>query len=191
MKQNVDQSLASKHKRISKFMSLVLRHDPGRINLSLDNMGWADLDELMAGIRSKGMDIDREVLENVVRDNDKQRFVISDDGQKIRANQGHSIEIDLDLKPVEPPAFLYHGTVAKFLAYINTDGLKKMSRQHVHLSEDRSTAVKVASRRGLPIILSVCSGKMHKDGYVFYQSLNGVWLTDKVPVEFIDFKKAQ
>lgn len=130
-----------------------------------------------------------EELEHVVATNNKKRFSFNDDKTKIRANQGHSLKnINLEFENTTPPDFLYHGTVAKFMDAIHATGLQKMSRQHVHLSKDIDTAIKVGSRRGKPIILSVRAGEMHKNGYEFYCSANGVWLTDVVPVEFIDFK---
>ncbi|MEM9678900.1 MAG: RNA 2'-phosphotransferase [Bacteroidota bacterium] len=176
-------------KRISKFMSLVLRHQPEYINLELDNNGWANVEALIAKSRSKNLVFDKDDLIEVVETNDKQRFSFNEDRTKIRANQGHSVKtIDLELKAMTPPKFLYHGTVDKFMASIRKNGLQKMSRQHVHLSKDRETAIKVGSRRGQPIILSVRAKAMEDSDYTFYRSENGVWLTDHVPAEFIDFK---
>jgi len=169
-------------------MSLVLRHQPEYINLQLDENGWAQVDDLITGINKKGVRLDRPLLEEVVKQNDKQRFIISDDGLRIRANQGHSINIDLALTPVEPPAFLFHGTVSKFMNAIKKEGLLKMTRQHVHLSEEMETAVNVGGRRGKPIVLTVRTGEMHKDGVEFFQSKNGVWLTDHVAPNYIDFE---
>ena len=127
-----------------------------------------------------------EDLEEVVETNDKKRFTFNDDLTKIRASQGHSIKVDLELKEIKPPEFLYHGTVSKFMVLIKEQGLKKMSRNHVHLSENRETAMKVGSRRGQAIILSVRSGEMYRKGVKFYQSKNEVWLTNEVPNEFIE-----
>ena len=175
-------------KRISKFLSLLLRHNPGKINLSLDANGWANIDELIKKSQ-KHVKFSMIDLEYVVTNNDKQRFAFNEDKTKIRANQGHSLKnINLELQSIAPPPFLYHGTVAKFMANIRETGLQKMSRQHVHLSKDVETAIKVGSRRGKPIILSIRTGEMHTKGYNFYRSENGVWLTDNVPTEFIDFK---
>lgn len=172
--------------RTSKFLSLVLRHHPERIGLSLDPNGWVDIDELLEAARRAGARLDRELLERVVRENDKRRFTISDDGMRIRANQGHSVEVDLELQPVEPPELLYHGTVARFLTSIRSHGLRRGSRQHVHLSPDQRTATTVGRRRGEPIVLTVRAGEMHRMGMLFYRSANGVWLTDGVPARFID-----
>ncbi|WP_090100256.1 RNA 2'-phosphotransferase [Chitinophaga sp. CF118] len=174
-----------KHKKnISKFLSLILRHSPETIHLQLDPNGWADVDEL---IQKSSLRFTSEELEEVVETNDKQRFAFNADHTRIRASQGHSIDINLDLQPQQPPEFLYHGTVAKFLASIQKEGLQKMSRQHLHLSHDRQTAEKVGSRRGSPVILNIKSGQMHRDGILFYLSDNGVWLTDQVSPQYIDF----
>lgn len=169
-------------------MSLILRHNPGVIHASLDQNGWLSVDELIQGIRKKGLDIDREILDEVVKNNNKQRFSFDESGEKIRANQGHSVQVDVELKEASPPDFLFHGTVDKFMAAIRKEGLKKMNRQHVHLSKDRETAINVGGRRGKPIILTVRSGDMSRAGIVFYLSENGVWLTDQVPSEYIEWK---
>lgn len=174
-------------KGISKLLSLVLRHAPETIKLQLDENGWAMVSELIAQCNKYGKKLDRELLSYIVENNDKKRFVFNEDQTKIRANQGHSIEVELNLKEVEPLAYLYHGTVAKSLQSIGAEGLKKMSRQHVHLSSDKETAIKVGSRRGLPHILTVKSGEMFKDGFKFYLSENKVWLTDEVPPKYIVF----
>lgn len=175
-------------KRISKLLSLVLRHAPEKIDLTLDKNGWASVDELLQQCNTFNYQIDQDLLRLVVDTNDKKRFIFNEDHTKIRANQGHSIQVDLNLNEQEPPLFLYHGTVAKFMENIKTEGLKKMNRQHVHLSDQLATANKVGSRRGKPIILSIRSKAMHEDGFVFYQSENGVWLTDQVPCKYIEFK---
>ncbi|AWM13530.1 RNA 2'-phosphotransferase [Flavobacterium sediminis] len=174
-------------KEISKFLSLILRHAPQTIQLQLDENGWASVNELITKSNQFGKELDEEILDYVVKNNDKKRFVFNEDKTKIRASQGHSIEVELDLKEAHPEHFLYHGTVAKFLEAIQKEGLQKMSRQHVHLSRDKETATKVGSRRGKPIILSIDAPKMIADGYSFYLSENGVWLTDHVPVEYIKF----
>ncbi|WP_299135613.1 RNA 2'-phosphotransferase [uncultured Tenacibaculum sp.] len=176
-------------KRISKFLSLLLRHQPEKIGLQLDSNGWAPVEELLQKSRKHGVRFTIDELEGIVVNNDKKRFTFNDDKTKIRANQGHSLKtIDLELKPVQPPEFLYHGTVAKFMNAIHDKGLQKMSRQHVHLSTEIETAMKVGSRRGKPIILTVKSGEMQSEGYEFYLSENNVWLTDSVPSEFIVLK---
>ena len=174
-------------KDISKFLSLVLRHDPGKIGISLDENGWTDCRDLIASAGRHGIKFDYETLVEVVRSNDKQRFSLSDDGKHIRANQGHSVTVDLALEPQVPPAMLYHGTVTKFVESIRANGLCKGERHHVHLSADRVTASQVGERRGKPVILSIRATEMFAAGHSFYVSENGVWLTDAVPPEFIDF----
>ena len=169
------------HIRQSKFLSLILRHQPGKIGLSLDAGGWADIAELLAKSADYGVLISRDELEVVVAHNDKQRFIISADGNRIRANQGHSIAIDLGLTPLVPPRFLYHGTAVHFLGSILEHGLKKQKRHHVHLSGDKQTAMKVGQRHGEPVVLKILAGQMHQNGCIFFQSENGVWLTDHVP----------
>ena len=174
-------------RKISKFMSLVLRHRPEKIGLKLDENGWADVQELITK-----MNINLQELEYVVENNDKKRFAFNEDKTKIRANQGHSLKtVDLELKNIQPPNFLFHGTVGKFMSAIRDTGLLKMNRQHVHLSKDRETAIKVGSRRGKAIILSVRAGEMYEKGFEFYCSENGVWLTDHVPSEYIDFRTSK
>ncbi len=174
-------------KQISKFLSLILRHQPEKIGLTLDENGWAKVNDIL---EKSTLSFTNEELVEVVKTNDKQRFALNDDRTKIRANQGHSLKtVDLDLKPEIPPNFLYHGTVAKFMSEIRLQGLKKMRRQHVHLSVDRDTAAKVGSRRGKPVILAVRALDMHNKGQRFYKSENGVWLTEQVAPEFIHFKE--
>jgi len=174
-------------KGISKFLSFVLRHSPEIIGLSLDENGWANVDELLQKSSRDGKILTIEMLTHVVESNDKKRFSFNNDKTKIRASQGHSIEIELNLTAVSPPEHLYHGTVAKYLEDIKKQGLQKMSRQHVHLSKDKETAVKVGSRRGLAQILTVSAGEMHRAGFQFFLSDNGVWLTDSVPENYIAF----
>jgi putative RNA 2'-phosphotransferase len=171
--------------RTSKFLSLVLRHKPETIDLDLDENGWADLATLIKKVKNSGHDLDLDKLKYVVANNNKQRFAFDESGRKIRANQGHSIEIDLNLPPLTPPEILYHGTATKNLSSIFEKGLEKRNRQHVHLSPDEETAIKVGSRHGKPVMLQIKTGKMHSEGHVFYQSDNGVWLTDHVPAEYI------
>lgn len=172
--------------RHSKFLSLVLRHRPQKIGLELDNQGWADVDHLLARMAAHGRKINLSILQKVVAENDKQRFIFSEDGRRIRANQGHSIQVDLGYKPVEPPEFLYHGTAEHFLDSIRDQGLLKRRRHHVHLSQDRETAVKVGQRHGQPVVLIVQAGAMHAAGHQFFLSKNHVWLTDHVPPEFLE-----
>ena len=171
--------------KTSKFLSLILRHRPGRIGLSLDDNGWVSIQGLLDAANAKGYKITRTLLDEVVFTNDKQRFSYSHDGQMIRANQGHSVKIDLDLEPAAPPRTLYHGTVERFLDSMMTSGIQKMQRQHVHLSATIETAKNVGGRRGTPVVLQVDSGAMNHDGYTFYLSMNGVWLTDLVPWEYV------
>ena len=174
---------------ISKFLSLVLRHRPERIGLALDANGWANMDLLLnKAVQNANRIITREELLRVVASDDKQRYSISEDGLRIRANQGHSVKgIDLQLEPIEPPEELFHGTVAKYLDSIRKQGLRKRQRHHVHLSLDRDTAIKVGQRRGTAVVLLVRTSEMHAAGYRFFLSANGVWLTDHVPAEFLDF----
>ena len=171
--------------RISKFLALVLRHDPGRIGLDLDPEGWVHIDELLAAAGGAGMSISRAELEAVVRNNPKQRFTLDRAGNRIRANQGHSLEVDLGLTPIEPPRQLYHGTSRAALATILAEGLRPMGRRQVHLSADPETAVAVGRRHGRPAVLVVDSRRMHADGYRFYRSVNGVWLADHVPAAYL------
>jgi putative RNA 2'-phosphotransferase len=173
--------------RTSRFLSYVLRHRPETVGLELDEGGWVRVDELLAACRRHGRPISRAQLEAVVRSSDKQRFSFSRDGLRIRANQGHSVPIDLGLAPVAPPELLYHGTVARFLDAIRQEGLLRGKRHHVHLSADEPTARRVGRRRGAPVVLVVESGRMHRDGLTFYRSANGVWLTDAVPPEYLRF----
>ncbi|MBM4092838.1 MAG: RNA 2'-phosphotransferase [Planctomycetes bacterium] len=175
----------------SKFLSLVLRHHPEIIGISLDEQGWVEIDVLLAAANRSGRKLTRSLLDRVVRENDKQRFAISADGTKIRANQGHSIEVDLGLQPAQPPELLYHGTVARFLDAIRASGLQPGSRQYVHLSPDVETARKVGQRRGRPVILVVESGRMWQDGHAFYRAQNGVWLTDSVPAKYLQFDRCR
>ena len=171
----------------SKFMSLILRHKPETIGLTLDANGWADIDELLRLAKARGKALDRKVIEQVVADNDKQRFIISEDGSRIRANQGHSISIDLALTPREPPSVLFHGTATRFLDSIREQGLLHGNRQHVHLSLEQATAVNVGRRHGKPVILEVAAKRMREEGHIFFLSENGVWLTEHVPTLFIRF----
>lgn len=175
-----------KDKDISKFLSLVLRHKPETIGIQLDPNGWTEVDLLLEKLRKNSADMDFERLEQIVYTNDKQRFAFNADLTKIRANQGHSVNVDVELKPQLPPEFLYHGTVDKFLNGIRAEGIKKGSRLHVHLSKDIETANKVGSRRGKPVILTVRANEMAEAGHIFYLSENGVWLCDVVPPSFIE-----
>lgn len=168
-------------------MSLILRHSPETIGLQLDDHGWADVQELIGKAARRGQRFSMEELLIVVAENDKQRFALNEDNTRIRANQGHSVNVSLELETVTPPEYLYHGTVGKFMQAIRQEGLLKMSRHHVHLSEQQDTATAVGARRGQPVILTVHSGRMFRDGIVFFRSANNVWLTDHVPVKYIEF----
>lgn len=172
----------------SKFLSLILRHQPEVIGAKLDREGWLCIDELITQANAHGRALTLELLHEVVATNDKRRFALSDDGLRIRASQGHSVGgVELDLEQKMPHETLYHGTVAPFLDSIRAIGLQKRSRHHVHLSPDEETAIKVGSRRGKPIILRVAAGAMHRDGHPFYLSANEVWLVDAVPVTYLTF----
>jgi putative RNA 2'-phosphotransferase len=179
--------MKNKIRNISKLMSLILRHDPSVIGIQLDKNGWADVSELMNGINKKGLKLDANLLDLVVKENNKKRFAFNDDKSKIRASQGHSLPVDVELKEMIPPDVLYHGTNEKFLEIIKVEGLKKKSRQHVHLSHETDTAKNVGSRRGQPVILIVDAKRMHSEGSKFYISENGVWLIDNVLPRFISF----
>ena len=170
---------------ISRYMSLILRHKPDVIGISLDEHGWANVEELIQGIAKNNPGFNKEILEEIVRTDNKQRYSFNDDKTLIRANQGHSIPVDVELEEKEPPEYLYHGTGEKYVESINRQGLIPKSRLYVHLSKNVKTAESVGERHGRPIVYLVHSGKMYKDGYKFYLSANGVWLTKKVPVEYL------
>ena len=171
-------------KDTSKFMSLILRHKPEIIDISLDEHGWANVNELIAGI-AKTYDFNMDILDEIVRTDEKQRYSFNEDKSLIRANQGHSIPVDVELDEVEPPAKLWHGTGEKYAASINEMGLIPKSRLYVHLSKDRDTAIKVGERHGKPVLYIVKAAEMYKDGYKFYLSKNGVWLTKEVPAKYL------
>jgi putative RNA 2'-phosphotransferase len=174
-------------KHISKFLSLVLRHQPEKICIVLDENGWADVDELLSKMTAVGTIINKEILNEVVITNDKQRFTFNGNQTKIRASQGHSVKIELGLIQQPPPELLYHGTASQFISSIKMEGLQKMQRTHVHLSADIETAQKVGSRRGKPVIITVQSDQMYKDRFQFFLSENGVWLTNHVPSAYIHY----
>jgi putative RNA 2'-phosphotransferase len=170
----------------SKFLSLVLRHKPDEIGLTLDPNGWVDVQELITKANSKGIRLDATLLDEIVEKNDKKRFAFNSDKTKIRANQGHSLTtVDLQLKPTVPPDTLYHGTATRFWDSIVKVGLIKGSRQYVHLSPDEKTAIKVGQRHGTPKVLKIDAKTMHDKGIEFFISDNGVWLTDFVASEYI------
>ncbi|MEU5094878.1 RNA 2'-phosphotransferase [Streptomyces sp. NPDC020996] len=171
--------------KVSKYLSKHLRHQPERIGLTLDEGGWVEIDALIAAAAAHGFRLTREELDHVVATNDKRRFAV--EGTRIRASQGHSVEVELGLDPATPPPCLYHGTVARHLEAIRAEGLRPMNRHDVHLSPDRETATHVGARRGRPVVLSVDAAAMHRDGHVFQVSANGVWLTKAVPPRYLRF----
>ncbi len=168
----------------SKLIALVLRHKPEEIGITLDEHGWTNVNELIAGI-ARTQPFDMTALEEIVSTDEKQRYSFNEDKTLIRANQGHSIPIDVELEEKRPPELLYHGTGEKYTASIDVQGLIPKSRLYVHLSPDYDTAVKVGSRHGKPVVYTVAAGEMQKNGYVFYLSVNGVWLTKSVPVDYL------
>ncbi|AZA72474.1 RNA 2'-phosphotransferase [Chryseobacterium indoltheticum] len=172
-------------KKTSKFLSYVLRHHPEIIGLHLDENGWADVDELITKSTNDSQGFTFEELDEIVQTNDKKRFIFNEDKTRIRANQGHSIDINLALIPQQPPEFLYHGTAQRNIESILEKGIEKRNRQHVHLSQDIETATKVGMRHGKPIILTINTEKMFDDGIEFYLSENNVWLTDFVDIKYI------
>jgi putative RNA 2'-phosphotransferase len=173
--------------RVSKFMSSVLRHKPELIGLSVDHAGWVEVDELLFRASQAGVALNRKLLEQVMRQNNKQRFSFSDDGLRIRANYGHSIPVDLGLASLAPPDTLFHGTATRFLEAIKRKGLVSRQRNYVHLSSEQQTAINVGRRHGRPTVLTVEAGRMYARGFEFLYSADGVWLTEKVPVEHIIF----
>lgn len=170
----------------SRFLSRALRHRPERIGIVLDAAGWVAVDELCAACARHGVAIDRDELFRIVQESDKQRFALSPDGRRIRAQQGHSVDVELGYEPLPPPELLFHGTIGKLLPAISELGLLRGRRHHVHLSADRETASRVGGRRGKPVILTVQAGRMHTDGFVFLKSGNGVWLTEHVPPAYLE-----
>lgn len=176
--------------RTSKFLSLVLRHEPERVGLTLGIAGWIGVDELLAAVNRHGVSLTLEQLKHIVATSDKERFAFNEDATRIRANQGHSVEVDLQYAPVTPPELLYHGTATRFLESIREQGLKRMQRHHVHLSHETIRTLEVGGRHGKPLLLTIRAGEMHRAGKVFFRSDNGVWLVDHVPPQFIDFPPA-
>jgi putative RNA 2'-phosphotransferase len=172
-------------KKKSKWLSKHLRHSPERIGLELEDGGWVDVEKLLAAAKKFHMEMSRAQLEEVVAENDKQRFSFSPDGQRIRANQGHSVEVDLGLESQTPPAVLFHGTGSQNREILLAQGLLKMRRHHVHLSTDLETAQKVGARHGKPLVFRVDTAQMHADGFEFFVSDNGVWLCDEVPPRYL------
>ena len=172
-------------KETSKYISLILRHKPETIGITLDEHGWANVDELISGI-AKTHEMNMNILEEIVSTDEKQRYSFNDDKTKIRANQGHSIQVDVELEEMRPPEILWHGTGEKFTGSIDEQGLIPKSRLYVHLSKDEETAFKVGTRHGKPVLYIVKAEEMFKDGYKFFLSKNGVWLTKEVPVKYLE-----
>lgn len=171
--------------KISKFLSYHLRHRPDMLGLELAPGGWVEVEKLLIAAKKHRFSLSLEELKETVKNNDKQRFSFDSTGKLIRANQGHSIEIDLQLQPIKPPDILYHGTYSKVVTLIQKQGLKKMSRHHVHLSTDITTAKRVGARRGYPVVFQVDAAAMSKDNYIFYCTDNRVWLTESVPAKYL------
>ena len=175
-------------KRLSKFISMILRHRPEVIGITLDEHGWADVEKLIKGINETGEEVEfsKATLEEIVKTDEKQRYSFSQDKALIRANQRHSVPVDVELERKEPPKVLYHGTGSKSVEAIKKQGILSMERLYVHLSTDVETATKVGKRHGTPVIFQVNSEQMQKDGYDFFQSVNGVWLTKEVPAQYLE-----
>lgn len=170
---------------ISKFLSLVLRHKPETISIQLDQNGWTDVNELIEKANNYGVKFDKETLKHIVATNSKKRFAFNNTLDKIRASQGHSVDIELGYSNQKPPTILFHGTADKFVQSILDTGLEKRNRQHVHLSSDLETALKVGQRHGKPFIFKVLAEQMYNDNFQFYISDNDVWLTDNVPTKYL------
>ena len=171
--------------KLGRFLSLVLRHDPHAAGITLDERGWADVNELLAGVNCTGRKIDIDTLERIVRENNKQRYAFNEDHTRIRANQGHSIPVDVELKEETPPQYLYHGTATRFLPSIHREGIRKMGRQYVHLSGDFETAMAVGKRHGIPVVITIDAEAMAREGVAFYRSENGVWLCEHVEPKYL------
>lgn len=172
-------------KETSQFLSLILRHKPEVIGITLDEHGWANVDELVRGVAKTYKEFNFETLERIVESDEKQRYSFNEDKTLIRANQGHSIPVDVELEKVEPPEWLYHGTGKKYQKSIDAQGLIPKSRLYVHLSSDVKTALAVGKRHGSPVVYAIKSKLMHDDGYEFFKSVNGVWLTKSVPTQYM------
>jgi len=171
--------------QLSKLLSYILRHNPGEAGLKPDEHGWVEVDPLLKYLHEKDKSINFDLLQHIVDTNSKKRFAFNEDFTKIRASQGHSIEIDLQYSPIAPPEYLYHGTVAAFISAITEKGLIKIERHHVHLTADIEVAKQVGGRRGKPVILTINASMMYQQGFLFYLSDNGVWLTDHVLPQYI------
>jgi len=173
--------------RLSKFLSLVLRHDPKVAGVTIDRGGWVDVESLISGAKQAGVTLDRDLLRQVVEHGEKKRFTLSGDGQRVKANYGHSIDIDLDLDPREPPEALFHGTARHLLEGIREQGVVRAGRRYVHLSGDETEAEAVGRRHGEPVVLKIRARAMHEDGFEFFLSESGIWLTRTVPPHYVEF----
>jgi len=176
--------------RTSKFLSLILRHEPERVGLKLGEAGWVGVDELLQAVNATGVALTLEQLQHIVATSDKKRYAFSENGLRIRASQGHSVEVDLQYPPQTPPEILYHGTATRFLYGIRKNGLQRMGRHDVHLSAETKVTLQVGGRHGKPVLLRIRAGDMHRAGFVFRCSANGVWLVNHVPSQFIEFPMA-
>lgn len=175
-----------KFDKLSIFLSLVLRHKPDAAGIFLDEHGWANVEDLINGIKNTGRNINMPILEDIVETDSKQRYSFNEDKTLIRANQGHSVPVDVNLEKMKPPKFLYHGTADRFLNSIMEEGLKPMNRLYVHLSTDIETAIRVGKRHGNPVVLKIHSNQMYEEGCIFYLSKNGVWLTRDVQIKYLE-----
>lgn len=175
-----------KFDKLSIFLSLVLRHKPDAAGIFLDEHGWANVEDLINGIKNTGRNINMPILEDIVETDSKQRYSFNEDKTLIRANQGHSVPVDVNLEKMKPPKFLYHGTADRFLNSIMEEGLKPMNRLYVHLSTDIETAIRVGKRHGNPVVLKIHSNQMYEEGCIFYLSKNGVWLTKSVDIKYLE-----
>ncbi|MFK7883144.1 MAG: RNA 2'-phosphotransferase [Phycisphaerales bacterium] len=182
---------ASETVRVSKRLSYVLRHQPDSVGLVLDDAGWVDVSALLDALSAHGPEVSAEMLRHVVVTNSKQRFEFDANETRIRARQGHSVEVRLGYEPISPPAVLYHGTPDQSLASVLATGLDKRARHHVHLSADQATTIEAARRRGKPVLLAIDAAAMDADGHVFFRAENGVWLTDHVPVRYLGVVEAE
>ena len=178
--------MTKNEQKIGRFLSLVLRHDPASIGLKLDNQGWADVNELLACLKQNGKKLSLAGLKTIVETNNKKLFSFSEDGTRIRAAQGHSVDIEIKLTPQSPPKFLYHGTSARFMDMIESKGLSRMSRQHVQLCSDVRNAHEFSQRHRKPIILEIAASLMESHKFQFYLSENGDWLTEAVPPDYLN-----
>lgn len=177
--------MRNKNDKLSVFISLILRHKPQTIGISLDEQGYADVEELIKGVNNSGRSLDIETLKAIVQEDKKGRYSFNEEMTLIRANQGHSLKVDVALAKMKPPAFLYHGTAKGSLESIRESGIQRMNRLYVHLSDNKETALQVGKRHGSPVILTVDSERMYEDGYQFFLSANNVWLVENVPNGYI------